>query len=204
MWQEVPGVRECLVPGIGPALGPPARNVGIIQELHVPRENVIPFILQVVLPWLLAAVVIVAAVAGNVWVFRRVYFPQESPEEFSGRAEAVVTGYERSGGGGPNPPDVDVIVAYSADGRRASGAELCGDGAMGHSPGDTLTIAYHPESPNLPFTLETLEQPGPIARLGAVVPVTLFGALWVWAALAWAAEVPCLETRWWMHRAPAR
>ncbi|WP_017626549.1 DUF3592 domain-containing protein [Nocardiopsis chromatogenes] len=170
----------------------------------MPRENVIPFILQVVLPWLLAAVVIAVAVAGNVWVVRRVYFPQESPEEFNGRAEAVVTGYERSGGGGPNPPDVDVMVDYSADGRRVTGAELRGDGAMGHSPGDTLTIAYHPESPDLPFTLETLEQPGPIARLGAVVPVMLFGALWVWVAPAWAAEVSCLETRWWMRRAPTR
>ncbi|WP_017586274.1 DUF3592 domain-containing protein [Nocardiopsis ganjiahuensis] len=168
----------------------------------MPRENIVPFILQVVFPWMVALAVVAGAVAGNAWVVHRVYFAEENPEDFRGRAEATVTDRDERGGGGPNPPAVRVWVDYTAGERTITGARLRGDGALGHSVGDTLVVAYHPEDPRIPFTLETLDRPGPISKATSLLAPLLFGALFVWAGPAWAAEVSAVRTRWWTRRLP--
>ncbi|WP_017594897.1 hypothetical protein [Nocardiopsis potens] len=171
----------------------------------MPRENIVPFLVLVVLPWAVAAAVVAGAVAGNAWIVQRIYFPEEHPWEYSGRAEAVVIGREERGGGGPAPPAVTVYVEYEPEGRGpVSGAELRGDDAMAYLEGDALIVAYHPDSPEIPFTLGALERPGPVTEVGAVASALLFGALACWVAPAWAAEVSDLRTRWWTRRLPGR
>ncbi|MFW5416384.1 DUF3592 domain-containing protein [Nocardiopsis sp. CNT-189] len=171
----------------------------------MPRENIVPFILQVVLPWAVAAAVVAGAVAGNVWMVQRAYFPEERPWEYSGRAEAVVTGREERGGGGPAPPAVKVYVEYTpGGGAPLTGVRLRGDGAIAHLEGDTLPVAFHPDAPEIPFTLDTLERPGPVTRAAGVATALFFGGLLCWIGPAWAAEVSTVETRWWMRRRPAR
>ncbi|MBV2365544.1 DUF3592 domain-containing protein [Streptomonospora nanhaiensis] len=115
---------------------------------------------------------LVLLIIGTVFVF----LARADYSGHTGRAEAVVTDVVVTEDTDSRPDrgrrdhddeDIDVFVAYTAEGQTFDRAELTGLNPSDHTVGETLTVAYDPADPGRPVTVEST-QPGAFRVFGYV------------------------------------